>query len=106
MDEKHPKRRKDKYNIYRISQKDERCFLSFADGENVVHNIEIDQSLYNLFNEFELDDLVYPRDKILPPVFCFTDDKQVLQLENCILIHQTHSYCYCNKQQATLAAAP
>ena len=59
MDGYHPKRRKDKYNPYRIAKKNGRYFLSFVDGEGVTHNREIDKPLYALFNSFELDDLSY-----------------------------------------------
>ena len=59
MDEKRPKRRKDKYNPYTIINKDGRYYLSFADGEKVAHEIEIDKSLYDEFDKFELDDLSF-----------------------------------------------
>lgn len=59
MDGKHPKRRRDKYNPYTIMQKEGRYFLSFMDGESALHNIEVDQLLYNHFNSVELEDISY-----------------------------------------------
>lgn len=57
MDGNHPKRRKDKYNPYTIFEKDGRFFLSFRDGQAVQYDIEIDKSLFDVLNQFELDDL-------------------------------------------------
>ncbi len=49
MDEqRHPKRRKDKYNPYTLSVENGRYYLSFSDGEGVYHNMEIDSALYEL----------------------------------------------------------
>ena len=59
MGEKHPKRRRDKYNPYRISQKDRQYFLTFKDGEGVLHDVEINEPLYDIFNRFELEDISY-----------------------------------------------
>ena len=59
MDGKHPKRRKDKYNPYSIMQRDGAFFLSFKDGEGILHSIEVDKLLHDLFNIFELEDLSY-----------------------------------------------
>ena len=58
MDGKHPKRRKDKYNPYSITQKDGHYFISFKDGEGTLHIIEVEKHLYELCNRFELDDLM------------------------------------------------
>ena len=33
MDDRHPKRRKDKYNPYTLSLVDGKCYLSFKDGQ-------------------------------------------------------------------------
>ncbi len=57
MDEKHPKRRKDKYNPYTISICDGKYYLAFTDGQGVFHNMEISEHLYYTLNRFELDDL-------------------------------------------------
>ena len=57
MDEKRPKRRKDKYNPYTLTEKEDKHFLSFQDGQAVRHEMEIPKDLYDALNQFELDDL-------------------------------------------------
>ena len=59
MDERHPKRRKDKNNPYTLSIVSGRFYLSFRDGLGVLHEMEIDGELYELLNAFELEDLSY-----------------------------------------------
>lgn len=60
MKEIHPKRRKDKFNPYKIYRtEDGKCHLSFRDGRGVSHHLELDETLYALFNRFELDDISY-----------------------------------------------
>ncbi len=59
MDERHPKRRKDKSNPYTISIVNGRFYLSFRDGMGMLHEMEIDSELYGLLNAFELEDLSY-----------------------------------------------
>lgn len=59
MDEKHPKRRKDRNNPYTLSIANGRFYLSFRDGMGVLHEMEIDGKLYGLLNAFELEDLSY-----------------------------------------------
>lgn len=59
MDERHPKRRKDKNNPYTLSIASGRFYLSFRDGMGVLHEMEIDGDLYGLLNAFELEDLSY-----------------------------------------------
>lgn len=59
MDERHPKRRKDKNNPYTLSIAEGRFYLSFCDGMGVLHEMEIDGELYRLLNAFELEDLSY-----------------------------------------------
>lgn len=55
----HPKRRKDKYNPYTIYEKDGHYYISFKDGQGILHKFEISGTLYDAFDSFELDDLVY-----------------------------------------------
>lgn len=57
MDGNHPKRRKDKYNPYTISEKNGTYLLSFRDGQGVLHNMKISKELFDAFDGFELDDL-------------------------------------------------
>lgn len=59
MDERHPKRRKDKYNPYTLAVIDGRFYLSFRDGQGQAHCMEIDCAMYTLLDSFELEDLSY-----------------------------------------------
>jgi len=59
-----PKRRKSKDNPYKIysigiDTKTPQYFVEFNDINGVSHTIEIEESLFNEFNSFELDDLSY-----------------------------------------------
>ena len=55
----HPKRRRDKYNPYRICEMKGRFYVSFKDGQGVLHEFEISEQLYRAFDSFELEDLSY-----------------------------------------------
>lgn len=57
MDEKRPKRRKDKYNPYTLTEKEGKHFLSFKDGQDVLRELQITRGLFEVLNRFELDDL-------------------------------------------------
>ena len=57
MDEKRPKRRKDKYNPYILTEKEDKHFLSFQDGQGVFRELQITKELFEVLNRFELDDL-------------------------------------------------
>ncbi len=57
MDGNHPKRRKDKYNPYTICEKNDKYYLSFSDGQGVRYEMEIQKELFDMLNQFELDDL-------------------------------------------------
>lgn len=58
MEKFHPKRRHDKDNPYTIwKEEDGSCHLSFLDGEGKLHELEIPPELYQLFDQFELEDL-------------------------------------------------
>ena len=59
MDEKRPKRRKDKYNLYTLTKIKDKHILSFRDGQGVLQEITIDRELFELLDRFELDDLSY-----------------------------------------------
>lgn len=60
MKEIHPKRRKDKFNPYKIYRtEDGKYHLSFRDGRGISHHLELDETLYALFDRFELDDISY-----------------------------------------------
>lgn len=59
MKGKHPKRRRDKYNPYHICEKDGNYYIAFQDGQGVTYEGEIDKSLYDAFDRFELEDLSY-----------------------------------------------
>lgn len=57
MDEKRPKRRKDKYNPYTLSQNEDKHYLSFRDGQGILRELQITKELFEVLNRFELDDL-------------------------------------------------
>ena len=59
MDERRPKRRKDKYNPYTLSKTGNKHWLSFRDGQGILHEIMIDRELFELLDRFELDDLSF-----------------------------------------------
>lgn len=57
MDEKRQKRRKDKYNPYTLTEKEDKHFLSFWDGQGVWQEFQITRELFEVMNRFELYDL-------------------------------------------------
>ena len=59
MDEKRPKRRKDKYNPYTLTKIKAQHILSVRDGQGVLQEITIDRELFELLDRFELDDLSF-----------------------------------------------
>ena len=59
MDGKHPKRRKDKYNPYKLVIHNGTYYISFKDGQGVYQRIEINKELYTVMDSFEREDLAY-----------------------------------------------
>ena len=57
MEGRRPKRRKDKYNPYEIYEKNGKYYVSFKSNEEIQNCIEIERTLYDEFNSFELQDL-------------------------------------------------
>lgn len=59
MNYEHPKRRKSKDNPYTIlyDQETDKHYISFRDGQGAQHSFEIDKTLYDTFNGFELEDV-------------------------------------------------
>jgi len=59
LNKDNPKRRKAKDNPYTIfyCRETDKYFLSFKDGQDKYYHFEIDKSLYDTFNGFELEDL-------------------------------------------------
>lgn len=57
MDNKRPKRRKDKYNPYKLSTENHRNYISFKDINGVIQKTEVDKDVFNAFDSFELDDI-------------------------------------------------
>lgn len=55
----HPKRRRDKYNPYHICELEGHYYMSFQDGQGMLHEFEISEQLYRAFDSFELEDLSY-----------------------------------------------
>lgn len=57
---KRPKRRKDRYNPYIITESLEgHYYVEFQDEENITYCEEITKEIFNEFNAFELQDLSY-----------------------------------------------
>ena len=59
-----PKRRIDKDNPYRLftvgaASNEPHYFIQFKDGAGIEHCLEIEKPLFDLFDQFELDDLSY-----------------------------------------------
>lgn len=59
MEGNHPKRRRDKYNPYYICEREGHYYITFQDGQGVLHEFEISRPLYGAFNDFELKDISY-----------------------------------------------
>ena len=57
MDEKHPNRKKDTLNPYTLSIENGINYITFKDGQGQIHKMEVNSSLFALFDEFELDDI-------------------------------------------------
>ena len=57
MSKENPKRRKSKDNPYTIVKNGDTYTISFEDGQGIQHHFEIDKSLYDAFDRFELDDI-------------------------------------------------
>ena len=62
--DKRPKRRKDKDNPYELfsvgnGTPEARYFIRFKDGQGVEHSMEIEKSLFDMLDGFELEDLSY-----------------------------------------------
>lgn len=57
MDGTHPKRKKDKDNPYALSVEDGSYFISFSDGQGVYHKELVDEKLYTVFDQYELEDI-------------------------------------------------
>ena len=57
MNKENPKRRKSKDNPYTIQKNGDTYTISFMDGQGKQQHFEIDKSLYDAFDRFELDDI-------------------------------------------------
>lgn len=51
------KRNKDKYNPYTIEVREEKYYVIFKDGNNVLQEISITKEVYDAFDKFELEDI-------------------------------------------------
>lgn len=56
MSGEHPKRKKDKYNPYKVYRKDGKAYLKFKDGTGKKQKLEINEELYAVFDCFERED--------------------------------------------------
>lgn len=52
-----PKRRKYKDNPYTLKTIDNNYYILFRDGQNIPRMIAINKEMFDIFNQFELDDL-------------------------------------------------
>lgn len=59
MEGNHPKRRRDKYNPYYICEVEGHYYISFQDGQGVLHEFEIKREIYEVFDNSELKDISY-----------------------------------------------
>lgn len=57
MGEKHPNRKKDKFNPYTLSIENDRHYVTFPDGQGIKHKVQISDIVYKAFNSFELKDI-------------------------------------------------
>ena len=57
MDNKCPKRRKDKYNPYTLSIENQKYYISFKDINGVIQKTEVDKEVFDTFDSFELEDI-------------------------------------------------
>ena len=55
--DKHPKRRKDKYNPYTLSTESGKYYILFIDVNNHIQKVELSKKLFDSFNKFELEDI-------------------------------------------------
>lgn len=52
-----PKRRKYRDNPYTLKLIDNHYYILFRDGQNIPRTIEVTKNIFDIFNQFELDDL-------------------------------------------------
>mgnify|MGYP004648964601 FL=1 len=57
MDNKRPKRRKDKYNPYTLSKDNKKYYVSFKNADGKIQKTEVDKAVFEAFDGFELDDI-------------------------------------------------
>lgn len=55
--DKHPKRRKDKYNPYTLEKANDKFYILFTDSNKQEQIIEVSQEIYACFEESELNDI-------------------------------------------------
>lgn len=56
MDNKRPKRKKDKYNPYTLHTEKGKYYISFTDANNCIQKVLISKKIFDSFNKFELED--------------------------------------------------
>lgn len=57
MDNKRPKRRKDKYNPYTLSMENQKYYVTFKDVNGNIQKTKVDKAIFDAFDSFELDDI-------------------------------------------------
>lgn len=59
MDCKRPKRRRDKYNPYTLSIENKKYYVSFKDIKGNIKKTEVDKTVFDAFDSFELEDISF-----------------------------------------------
>lgn len=57
MDNKCPKRRKDKYNPYTLHTEKGKYYISFTDANNCIQKVLISKKIFDSFNKSEFEDI-------------------------------------------------
>lgn len=57
MDNKRPKRRKDKYNPYTLSMENQKYYVTFKDINGNIQKTKVNKAIFDAFDSFELDDI-------------------------------------------------
>lgn len=85
MEDKQPKRRKDKDNPYTINYLNGKYYICFRDIQKKKVSVEISKELFNTFNLFELEDKrqlnIYDRHMEHSIIYEWTFDKQFQKIE-------------------------
>ena len=66
MDANRSKRRKSKDNPYTIFDEEGKWYVTFKDGKGIKQKIEVNNDIFNFFDDSELHDFIYyPKDLVV-----------------------------------------